>query len=211
MPHSNPTFVACEALPRATRAKYWFTFYAQSSVRGGSGLFRTGRAGLESPRWSEIEHAYGRASDIPALLRELESLPRSSGTEKPWFSLWSALAHQGDVYTASLAAVPHVVHALAKDPANADAAYFQFPAWVEICRQRKALEVPRDLLSAYTAALSLLPSLVAAAATREWDAGFLACALSAIAAAKGQPAVAEAVLELVPEVAEEFIGWFFNR
>jgi hypothetical protein len=26
---------------------------------------------LDSPRWSELEHAYGAASDIPSLLRQL--------------------------------------------------------------------------------------------------------------------------------------------
>ncbi|MGZ4981228.1 MAG: hypothetical protein ACXWE4_07895 [Methylobacter sp.] len=49
------------------------------------------------------------------------------------------------------------------------------------------------------------------AAIREWETEFLPCALSAIAAAKGQTAVAEAVLELTPEVAEEFMEWFFER
>jgi hypothetical protein len=38
------------------------------------------------------------------------------------------------------------------------------------------------------------------------------CALAAIAAAKGQPAIAEAVLELLSaEVAEEYLEWTFSR
>jgi hypothetical protein len=167
--------------------------------------------GLDSPRWRELEHAYGSAENIPALLRQLESLPKSSTHEEPWFSLWSALAHQGDVYTASFAAVPHVVLALASAPSRADAIYLHFPAWVEICRQKKAVEIPVDLAPAYFEALSQLPALVAAAATREWQPEFLVCALSALAAAKGQPSVAEAVLELTPGIAEEFMEWFFNR
>jgi hypothetical protein len=51
--------------------------------------------------------------------------------------------------------------------------------------------------------------LVAAAASRAWDTEFVACALAAVAAAKGQPAVAEAGLELAP--AEEFMEWFSTR
>jgi hypothetical protein len=35
--------------------------------------------------------------------------------------------------------------------------------------------------------------------------------LSAVAAAKGSGIVAEAVQELSPEVAEEFMEWFYNR
>ena len=125
--------------------------------------------------------------------------------------MWSALAHQGDVYPASFAAVPHVVLALASAPDKAEFTYFQFPAWVEVCRKKSRVEIPEDLKAAYFSALSQLPALVAGAATREWEPGFLSCALAAIAAAKGQTGVAEAVLELTPEVAEEFMEWFFQR
>jgi len=166
---------------------------------------------LDSPRWSELSHAYGPASDIPPLLSQLSSLPTSENNKEPWFYLWSALAHQGDVYPASFAAVPHVVLALASAPEKAEFTYFQFPAWVEVCRKKSSVEIPKDLQTAYFAALSQLPALVAAAATREWEPGFLSCALSAIAAAKGQTGIAEAVLELTPEVAEEFMEWFFQR
>lgn len=166
---------------------------------------------LESNRWSELQHAYGDASNIPALLSQLIDLPSSNGDAEPWFSLWSALAHQGDVYDASFAAVPHVIHAAASNPLKADAVYFQFPAWVEICRKKNGLELPRELSEAYLEALSRLPSLVAQAATREWDADFLQCALSAISVAKGQTVIAEAALELSPNIAEEFMEWFYER
>jgi hypothetical protein len=166
---------------------------------------------LDSPRWTTLQHAYGDASDIPALLRQLADFPPSEGNEEPWFTIWSALAHQGDVYPASFAAVPHVVAALATNPTRASGTYFQFPAWVEICRHRKCVEVPDDLAFAYRLALKQLPALVAAAASREWDGDFLPCALSAIAASKGFPAVAEAALELSPDIAIEFIDWFSKR
>jgi hypothetical protein len=71
--------------------------------------------------------------------------------------------------------------------------------------------VPVDLAEAYSQAIQKLPGLAAAAAGREWDEGFLTCVLSAIAAAKGYPAVAEAVQELTPDVAEEFLNWFYSR
>ncbi len=166
---------------------------------------------LESPKWSELNHAYGSASDIPSLLRQLETLPPSDGEKEPWYSIWSSLAHQGDVYSASFAAVPHIVRILAQDPAKADYSYFQFPAWVEVCRQKNLTPIPSELEEFYFAALAQLPSLVAAAAKRDWDSNFLCCALSAVAAAKGFGSVAEAVLEVSPEVAEEFMEWFFNR
>jgi hypothetical protein len=166
---------------------------------------------LDSSRWLELEHAYGVAGDIPALLQQLQNLPDAVGDSEPWFSLWSALAHQGDVYTASYAAVPHVVAAFARSPETAPATYFQFPAWVEICRHKNGPPIPQDLQLAYLAALARLPQLIAHAAAREWSPDELACALSALAAAKGQTSVAEAVLELTPDVAGEFMEWFYSR
>jgi hypothetical protein len=166
---------------------------------------------LDSPRWSELDHAYGSAADIPALLKQLDQLPSSEGNNEPWFSLWSALAHQGDVYSASFAAVPHVVRALASSPLAADFTYFQFPAWVEICRCKQSVAIPDDLRSSYFEALSQLPALASVAAARPWDADLLSCVLSAIAASKNQPVIAEAALELSPEVAKEFLQWFHNR
>jgi hypothetical protein len=166
---------------------------------------------LEDYRWRELKHAYGAAGDMPRLLQQLQQLPSAGGDAEPWFTLWSALAHQGDVYPASFAAVPHVVRALASAPERADPAYFQFPAWVEICRAKNNIEVPEDLRAAYYESLAQLPSLVGKAATRPWDTGFLSCALAAIAAAKGQPKVAEAALELTPEVAREFLEWLLTK
>jgi hypothetical protein len=164
---------------------------------------------LDDPHWSELTHAYGAAGDIPALLLQLESLPAAAGDAEPWFSLWSALAHQGDVYPASFAAVPHVVQALSRCPEKADATYFQFPAWVECCRARRKIEIPGDLAEAYRLALARLPFLVAEASRRPWeDDGFMQCALAAIAAAKGQALVAEAILELDQNVAQPFLDWF---
>lgn len=166
---------------------------------------------FESTRWSELEHAYGKATDTPTLLRHLADIPDSSGDKEPWFSLWSSLAHQGDVYSASFAAVPHVVQAIASSPLKVDFTYFQFPAWVEICRIKNEVSVPEDIAPAYFEALSRLPALVAAASVREWDATFLSCALAALAASKGEAAIAEAALELSPEVAKEFMEWYSER
>ena len=139
---------------------------------------------LDSPRWNSLQYAYGVASDIPELLRQLDSLPDSEADSEPCFSLWSGLAHQGDVYSASFAAVPHVIQALSAAPTKAHFTYFQFPAWVEICRSNKDVAIPSDPLPAYSEALAKLPSLVAAAAEREWDESLLVFALSAIAASE---------------------------
>ncbi len=166
---------------------------------------------LESHRWSELQHAYGDASDIPPLLVQLVGLPSSANNAEPWLTLWSALAHQGDVYSASFAAVPYVVQALGSAPSKGDHSYVQFPAWVEICRVKNQVPIPEDLRVAYFDALAQLPRLVAAASESTWEPSFLVSALAAVAAAKGQSLIAEAVLELTPERAEGFLEWLRDQ
>lgn len=160
---------------------------------------------LDSPVWSTLEHAYGSAVDIPDLLRQLASLPSSEGTNEPWFYIWSALAHQGDVYTASFAAVPHVVHYLASDPSAASSVYFQFPAWIEICRQRHAMTVPSELAADYFEALRRLGNIVGAVINEDWDQDFVAFALAALAVSKGFALIGEAIQELNDTTAESLL------
>ncbi|MFD7105724.1 hypothetical protein [Streptomyces celluloflavus] len=52
--------------------------------------------------WSQLSHAYGSAEDIPALLGRISREPKP----ELWSDLWSALCHQGSVYSASFAALP---------------------------------------------------------------------------------------------------------
>ncbi len=160
---------------------------------------------LDSPEWANIQHAYGSASDIPALLRQLETFPIAEGQAEPWFSLWSALAHQGDVYSASFAAVPHVVRVLAMSPSSASSSFFQFPAWVEICRQRNSIAVPDQLSPAYYSALAMLGQFVCAVSSSTWDSDFLISALSALAVSKGFVPVAEVLQLLDKDSTEEFL------
>jgi hypothetical protein len=167
---------------------------------------------LSNPQWGELRDAYGSAAKIPELLRQLSVLPRDNGSSEPWFSLWSALAHQGDVYSASFAAVPHVIDAIASSPERVTDVYFHFPAWIEICRNKNSIDVPDELAAGYFDALKRIPALVASAAKKPWSAAFTACALSATAAAKGQHELAEALLEMTsPDTVGEFLEWFYDR
>ena len=52
--------------------------------------------------WNTLEHAYGDASDVPALLASLSPDPQAD----VWCELWSRLCHQGSVYSASFAVLP---------------------------------------------------------------------------------------------------------
>lgn len=166
---------------------------------------------LDSPRWAELQHAYGAAEELPALLRQLDPAVSATAEDEPWFTLWSSLAHQDDVYWASFAAVPHVVDAIATDPTAAGFNFFQLPAWIEICRVRNGTPVPEDLAEPYFAALARLPGLVAEAAAGPWNRGLLACALAAVAASKGDTEMAEAILELGEDDPAAFLEWRTTR
>jgi len=157
---------------------------------------------LKSPTWGKLNHAYGAASDIPAMLRELESFPAHQGLETPpYYMLWSSLCHQGDVYTASYAAVPHIIRALEKDPRRADIDYFLLPACIEIARAKgSGPPIPANLEAAYLAALAKIPSLAAEASTIAWSEEQCRTVVAAIAVSKGQPSLGEAILELEPEI-----------
>lgn len=70
--------------------------------------------GLDAIDWASLSHAYGSAHDVPALIRGLASSDddRRIGALD---AMYSGLVHQGSVYPASVAAVPHLVEILQHD------------------------------------------------------------------------------------------------
>jgi hypothetical protein len=112
---------------------------------------------VEVPKvaWSTLAQAYGSAENIPALLVRAETDTRGGHVQgSTWFDLWSALCHQGDSYTGSYAAVPHLVQ-LAERPAYR----IQYdPLFLAACIDLSRLEgcgpdLPDDLVVLYRAAL----------------------------------------------------------
>ena len=158
---------------------------------------------LDSPKWDKLTHAYGQASDIPALLEQLKTAPRrASWRSEPWFSLLSALCHQDDVYTASYAAVPHVVAVAAAKPAGERLEHLQFVGWVEACRHRKkAPALPAALKTDYRASLEQAGSLILECLEiSSWKEGELMVLLGALAAVRGRYKLGAAIFDLEKEV-----------
>jgi len=63
---------------------------------------------LEAVDWKLLKHAYGDASDVPQLIRDLASKRpkiRDAAFEKLYSNLW----HQGSVYSATPSAVPFLI------------------------------------------------------------------------------------------------------
>jgi hypothetical protein len=167
---------------------------------------------MNAPNWKMLEHAYGSAENIPLLLEQLASFPNeSSSDQEPWFSLWSSLFHQGDIYSASFAAVPEIVKCLAASPQCATFSFFALPASIEVARVKAGMSVPSELREAYFEALHLLAALAASWASTKSDTLISQAAIAAFAASVGQHGYAELALEIPPEEITEVFEWYWNR
>lgn len=121
--------------------------------------------------WTKLHHAYGSAGDIPALLsRARTARAPTTHTDEPWFTLWSALYHQDDIYSASYAAVPELV-AIASERGGAIAAECLFlAASIELRRQEPdAPAMSPELRAAYDQALARARPLASDLARRAPD------------------------------------------
>jgi hypothetical protein len=65
-------------------------------------------AGLSDINWAVDQHAYGKATEVPALLRALVS-PDAEHREAACRRWFEAVNHQGSVYPATLRALPFLV------------------------------------------------------------------------------------------------------
>jgi len=105
---------------------------------------------LDSDRWAELQHAYGGADDVPDMLRRL-----SQGEATVLDDLYGFLCHQGIVYSASFAAVPHVV-AIANVTTEAELRAHMLVLVGSIrasATEPRYLDLEPDLEAAYEAAL----------------------------------------------------------
>jgi hypothetical protein len=157
--------------------------------------------------WSKLTHAYGNASDIPGLIVAVERdpTPKQSYDIEPWFSLWSALCHQGSVYSASFAAVPYFLRIANSAPQPYAWDLIGLPVSIELARLRQRLEVPSSLRRDYSEALKLLPTIVCSASGCAWDHAFTQAALAALALSHGHADLAEAILELGQTTLRSFL------
>lgn len=154
---------------------------------------------LDSTEWLHLTHAYGAAGDIPDLLRQLADRPgpAASSEAEPWHALWSALCHQDDVYTASYAAVPHIVQIGLSATGPIDMGFFLLPARIEVSRARgRGPQMPAALAKPYFESLPLMHESAFRHRASAWDKYMTRSVLSALAAAKGEIDLAEILTEL---------------
>ncbi len=148
---------------------------------------------LDSSEWNDLPHAYGQASDIPALLRRLADIP--DDTEEVWYELWGSLCHQGTPYPASYAALPHVIAIAAPLPPKARMEHLRFAGMVAAA----ADEVPAALDADYRSALARASLMVEQGLKAKLSVDDAACLLWVGVAFRG---LQDAALALEPFVDE---------
>ncbi len=118
---------------------------------------------IDSARWAELEHAYGDATQLPTHLYEL--FEKQNYGDDPNDVLFGCLCHQGSVYSATYAAVPHVVNALSRQSIQSQIWLFMFLGQVAISNDAEA--IPDDLSGDYLQAIEQAKPLAVSAA-KQW-------------------------------------------
>ncbi len=166
---------------------------------------------LDDPRWVELRHAYGSAGDVPVLLRYVESSP---GIRRPYYRAvlhaLVVLCHQGEVYTASYAAVPHLVALVEASPQHFRWTLLALVQAVEAARfAGEAVDMPRYLVGAYFGALRRIPQIAAKLLSSPRTEVECRVILSACAASAGHAGLSDAINELTPETIEKLYDGIF--
>lgn len=142
--------------------------------------------GLDDPRWDELDHAYGPAGNVPGLLRALER-----GEQELWDELVPALCHRGAVFTASYAALPHIVRIGAGEPLADQILYWCFVG--AVAGSREAAPIPADLREGYERALARAEELALACVVPGLDDATALDLLIALAGIRRLPALVDAL------------------
>jgi len=168
---------------------------------------------LDDPHWADLRDAYGSATKIPSLLRELSAFPVATDyRSEPYFSLWSALCHQGDVYTASYAAVPHIVEALLARSGQVPHSPLQLVVCIEIARAKgRGPAVPADIEGAYGEAIRRIADVAHGLTRPPCSEATCRVATAALAAANGYVQLADVILELEPDLLDDCKHWLEER
>ncbi|MDR3793260.1 MAG: hypothetical protein P4L03_07760 [Terracidiphilus sp.] len=137
---------------------------------------------LDDPRWTELEGGYRTLFDPRPFLARLYA--RRAITET-WHTLWNELHHQGDVGTASFAAVPHLVEIYRRSGAIDWNTYF-IVAVIEVARGKGGNpDVPAWLENDYRNAIRDLAQVGLAEYEHTNDPDNIRAILSILAIEKG--------------------------
>ena len=154
-------------------------------------------------RWSRLAGGRRTVFDPRHALRQLDS---GVDVERAWAELWDGLRHQGDVDTASYAAVPHLV-AIHRRRDIPDWNTYALLGAIE--RERGARgnpPIPDWLAGPYQGAWRDLVDLALRDLARSDDPPLVRAALGAIAMARGLRGTAEVLLDLTEDELGEMVS-----
>lgn len=94
---------------------------------------------IDDINWDDLEHAYGRATDVPDVLAGLAS-DDVAARNNALYALYGSLLHQGTLYEATVAATPFLVEIALSDPRPEVVGYI-----ADLVRGARFLDEPTDL------------------------------------------------------------------
>ncbi len=156
----------------------------------------------DDPKWTTLAGGRGRAIDIRPLLRRLEAEPDPEGA---WEALWDALHHQGDIGSASFAAVPHLVR-IHRQRGTLDWNTYALIATIELARDgTHNPELPDWARAGYESALRELVFVGLGELPRAQASEAVLSILSVVAIAHGQRVHGRVLLEFDGEELQEIL------
>ena len=155
---------------------------------------------LDDPRWKTLTGGYQVPYDASGPLHKLFE---RGGSKELWDELWQELHHQGDLGTASYAAVPHLLEFARRSP-RLDWNVFGLIAVIELERPSNP-SVPAFLAAGYFRAIKELPAVVGSHPQQEWDEILTRHIVCCIALARGQRVLARVYLEMGLDAARQWL------
>jgi len=160
---------------------------------------------LSSRRWKELTQAYGSAENIPAMLEQWgSSTAPLDSKSKLWTDLWSCLCHQGDVYSGSYAAAPHILLIAVTKSSQELLSAVVLLASIEEARQLgRGPSVPDDVRDGYLSAVQDAHAQSYRLLKDRWNEIHLRYLLGAIAIFLGSTKLGRALFDL--DMWEEYV------
>ena len=143
---------------------------------------RLPREDFADPAWTGLEGGYRVPYDPRPALRALEH----GDTEAAWAELWNELHHQGDIGTASYAAVPHLVRIYESQGLPDSNAYAMIAVFEECRLSGHNPALPDDFATTYHAACRRLAEIGTVELRSAEDATLVCNIIAIIAFVKGQ-------------------------
>jgi hypothetical protein len=114
--------------------------------------------GLDDVPWADLDHAFGSAADVPAIIQGLAS-PSLSEREEALEELRTTIWHQGTVYSATAPAVPFLVEVALADEIDRETRRWlvYLLAWIAGSEGRNALGHRTQLEHVAASREALLP------------------------------------------------------